>query len=96
MILEKDICFVTTTLYTKFLAYQSTILKKEFPDSQHLIINGTKNWPNSWFYWIDEVKKTNCKFFIHIDEDFFLTSKDELMKALNKMDDEGIDIIFFI
>ena len=93
MILEKDICFVTTTLYTKFLAYQSTILKKEFPDSTHLIINGTKNWPNSWFYWIDEVKKTNCKFFIHIDEDFFLTSKDELMKALNKMDDEGIDIM---
>ena len=39
MILEKDICFVTTTLYTKFLAYQSTILRKEFPDSQHLIIN---------------------------------------------------------
>jgi hypothetical protein len=93
MVLEKDICFVTTTLYTKFLEYQKNILNKNFPESTHLIIDGTKNWPNSWFYWIDEAKKTNCKFFIHIDEDFFLTSKDELMKVLNKMEDEKIDIM---
>ena len=96
MILEKDICFVTTTLYTKWLDYQQRIIKEHFPKSSIILIDGRPEhfiWPNSWFYWIDEVKKTNCKFFIHIDEDFFLTSKDELMKALNKMDVEGIDIM---
>jgi hypothetical protein len=93
MISEKDICFVTTSIYTKFLAYQSTILRREFPESTHLVINGTKNWPNSWFYWIDEAKKTDCKYFVHIDEDFFLTSKVEFLKIFEKMEAEGTDVI---
>ncbi len=93
MISEKDICFVTTTLYTKFLNYQSKILKSNFPESQHIIVDGTKEWPNSWFYWIEEVKKTNCKYFVHIDEDFFLTSKEEFLKSIQKMEDNNIDIM---
>ena len=52
MIKEEDIVFVTTTLYTKWLAYQLEIIKKLFPKSQHIIVDGRGNWPNSWFYWI--------------------------------------------
>ena len=62
MINESDIVFVTTTLYTKWLDYQKSIIKKLFPDSEHLIINGKGNWPNSWFNWINELKKSNKKY----------------------------------
>ena len=93
MILDKDIVFVTTTLYTKWLDYQSEIIKKIFPNSQHIIVDGKENWPNSWFYWIDEVKKSDRKYYIHIDEDFFITSKDELIKAIQKMEDNDIGLL---
>ena len=93
MISEKDIVFVTTTLYTKWLNYQKRIIKELFPDSQHIIVDGRGNWPNSWFYWVDEVKKCDQKYYVHIDEDFFITSKDEFMKVFEKMESENIDLI---
>ncbi len=92
MINEKDIVFITTTLYTKWLNYQKRLIKKLFPESRHIIVDGTKNWPNSWFYWIDEIKKCGEKYYIHIDEDFFLLSKDELLKAVEKIE-QGYDLI---
>lgn len=93
MISEKDIVFVTTTLYTKWLNYQKQIIKKLFPESQHIIVDGRGNWPNSWFYWIDEVKKCDQKYYVHIDEDFFITSKEEFLKVIEKMESENIDLI---
>lgn len=97
MIKEEDIVFVTTSLYTKWLDYQSKIIKKLFPNSQHIIVDGRPSpsniWPNSWFYWIDEVKKSDKKYYIHLDEDFFITSKIELLKVIEKMESDNIDII---
>jgi hypothetical protein len=93
MINENDIVFVTTTLYSKWLDYQSNIIKKLFPNSQHIIVDGRTNWPNCWFYWIDDVKGATAKYYIHIDEDFFITSKSELMGVLDKMETHGIDIM---
>lgn len=93
MIENKDIVFVTTTLYTKWLGYQQRIIKDLFPDSEIIVIDGRINWPNSWFYWIDEIKRLDKKYYIHIDEDFFITSKDEVLKAINKMESNSIDLI---
>ncbi len=98
MIEEKDIVFVTNSLYTKWMDYQSKIIKKLFPESEHVIINGgtpyfRSKWPNSWFFWIDEVKKSDKKYYIHIDEDFFLTSKIELLKAIEKFENNNIDLM---
>lgn len=87
------IVFVTTTLYTKWLGYQSEIIKKLFPESKHIIVDGRTNWPNSWFCWINEVKKEDADYFVHIDEDFFITSKDEFMKVIYKMEEENIDLM---
>jgi hypothetical protein len=93
MISEKDIVFVTTTLYTKWLGYQSNIIKNLFPDSEHIIVDGSSKWPISWFYWINEVKNSKSKYFIHIDEDFFITDKSELIKVLEKMESEDLDLV---
>lgn len=93
MINEKDIVFVTTTLYSKWLNYQQGIIKKLFSKSEIITFDGSKNWPNSWFYWIDEVKKSDKKYYIHIDEDFFITSKYELLNAINKLESGECDLL---
>ena len=90
---EKDIVFVTTSLFTKWLEYQQKILKTLFPNSQIIVTDGRKNWPVSWFYWIDKVKKTKKKYYIHIDEDCFLTSKTELLKAVEALETRKIDLL---
>lgn len=87
--ISEDIVFVTTTLHTKWLDYQQKIIKILFPESDIIIVDGRGNWPNSWFYWIDEVKKSDKKYYIHIDEDFFITSKEELLKSIQKMEDNN-------
>jgi hypothetical protein len=91
--IKKEVVFVTTTLYTKWLDYQSNIIKKLFPKSNHIIIDGRDNWPYSWFYWIEEVKKTDYKYFVHIDEDFFITDENEFIKCIEKMDTDNIDLL---
>jgi hypothetical protein len=93
MVNERDILFITTTLYTKWLEYQQNIIKKLFTDSEIIIVDGRGNWPNSWFYWIDEVKKSGKKYYIHIDEDFFISSKEELLKAVNKLENNECDLL---
>jgi hypothetical protein len=92
MNIENNIVFVTTTLYTKWLDHQSKIIKELFLDSDHIIVDGRNNWPNSWFYWIDKVKNSDKKYYIHIDEDFFIESKDEILKCIEKMELENIDL----
>jgi hypothetical protein len=91
--MEDKIVFVTTTLYTKWLHYQKKIISDLFPKSQHIIVDGRNNWPNSWFNWIEQVKKSNAKYYIHIDEDFFITNKEEFLKCLEKMESENIDLL---
>ncbi len=63
--IENEIIFVTTTLYSKWLSYQQNIIKIFFPNSQIITVDDRENWPNSWFYWIDEVKKSDKKYYIH-------------------------------
>lgn len=85
---EKDIVFVTTTLFSDCLDVQRNIIKDMFPKSEHILIDGrdTAKWPNSMFYWINLVKETDAKYFIHIDEDCFLTNKEEVLKTILLLD----------
>jgi hypothetical protein len=92
MIKESDILFVTTSMSTKWIGHQQKILKDNFPESSFLVVPGTDRWPNAWFYWIDEAKKSSAKWYIHIDEDCFLENKGEVIRLLQKMDDEDIGI----
>lgn len=92
MVKDSDIVFVTTSMSTKWIEIQQKILRDNFPESNFHIIDGRGNWPNSWFYWINEIKKYKCKWYIHIDEDCFIENKEEVIKLLEKMDLEGIGI----
>jgi hypothetical protein len=94
MIEEKEIIFVTTTLYTECLELQKNIIKRLFPESEYHAIDGkdVSKWPNSFFYWMEAVKKSSAKYFIHIDEDCFIVDKEEIMKAVSMLVDR-YDII---
>ena len=89
---DSDIIFITTTLQTKWLKYQRGIIRNLFPGSEHIIIDGSRDWPYSWFYWMDEIKKIPGKWFVHIDEDCFLESRDELIKLIGKMEKDGYSV----
>jgi len=89
---DKDIVFITTTLHSKWLDYQKDIIKNLFPESKHLIVDGRQNWPYAWFYWMNEIKGTEYKWFIHIDEDCFLSGREEIIKLIEKMEREDISL----
>jgi hypothetical protein len=95
---DKDIVFITSSLMTKWMNIQSKLIKHYFPNSRHIIINGSTNefiskWPNSWFYFLYELQKCDEKFYVHIDEDFFLDSREELLKTFDKMEANNIDLM---
>jgi hypothetical protein len=92
MIEDKDIIFITTTLYSKWLNYSQTFIKKYFPESEIMLIDGRNNWPYAWFYWMEKIKESKCKWFVHIDEDCFLTGRQELVNLISKMETEDITL----
>lgn len=81
---DRDIVFVTTSLYTKWLDYQSNIIKKLFPGSKHVIVDGRSNWPNSWFDWIEIIENRKEKYYVHMDEDFFYNIRKRAKKSNRK------------
>lgn len=92
MIQDSDIVFITTTLNTKWHSYQSKIIGKLFPESPTINIDGSTKWPNAWFFWIKELPKVGSKWFVHIDEDCFIESKEELLSLVQKMEDEDYSL----
>lgn len=98
MVNEKDLVFVTNSLNTKWIKYQSEIVNNLFPDSKHIIIEGftndfRTNWPSSWFYWIEYLKNRDEKYYIHVDEDFFITNKEEVLNCVIYMEENNVDIM---
>jgi len=92
MIDESKIVFVTTTLYSKWLDYQKKIISDLFPKSYHLIVDGRADWPYAWFYWIDKIKEIDCKWYVHIDEDCFIENREEIIKLIQKIEDEDFSL----
>ena len=93
MFREEELLFVTTTLNTKWLDKQQSIIKNMFPNALSLIVDGKNNWPNVWFSWIKELKKyTGIKWVIHIDEDCFIINRDEFVKVIDNMTNNNIDV----
>ena len=92
MIKDEDIVFITTTLNSKWLNYSRALVSKFFPNSQHIIKDGSRNWPYAWFYWLEDIKHTSSKWFVHLDEDCFLTGKQELIDLISKMESDNLTL----
>ena len=56
---EREICFVTTTLYSKWLEYQNNIIKDMFPNSKCILIDGRDNCLYRGFIGLKKLKNQN-------------------------------------
>jgi hypothetical protein len=92
MITEKDILFVTTSLNNKWADYSRRLVKNNFSESEHLIIDGRYGWWQIWFKWLDLIKYKNQKYVIHLDDDAFIINKDEIIKLVNILDRDGYSV----
>lgn len=95
MIKDKQIVFLTTTLFSECLELQKSLIKYYFPDSEHILIDGSDklSWPNSMFIWIDKLKDRKEKYFVLIDEDCFIINKQEVLNTLSLLETDVYDII---
>lgn len=86
------ITFFTTTTNSDIQRTQSECIKKHFPDSQHLLIDGRNGWFTVWYSWLNYAKDIESDWYIHIDEDCFITSNEEVENLIQYMTDNNLDI----
>ncbi len=99
--LASQIVFLTPTIGTKWLYYQQAIIKQFFPSSKRIIINGNKRWNFDlglkcvWYDFIEKALKqpNSIKYFIHIDEDCFISDPNPIKEYIDLLEDENIDLI---
>jgi hypothetical protein len=89
MIKDTDIVFITTTQYTKWLEYSRDSIKKHFPDSRIVHINGKYGWPETWFVWLDYLHVQQEKYFVLVDEDCFVLDGEGIKIAIEQLDETG-------
>ena len=86
------ITFFTTTTNSDIQRTQSECIKKHFPDSQQLLIDGRNGWFTVWYSWLNYAKDIESDWYIHIDEDCFITSNEEVENLIQYMTDNNLDI----
>lgn len=98
---DSDIIFLTPTFGTKWLFYQQYLLKKFFPHAKRVLIDGNIRWDFDKgldCVWYDFIKialdnKNNFKYFVHIDEDCFITEGSGILDAIQILETENFDLI---
>lgn len=94
MSIASSICFVTTSLKSKWLDYQQKNISKIFPESKRIVVDGSNDWPRAWFYWIAQVADLSdqYKYYIHIDDDCFLLSRERLLEVVSLFEEGKCDL----
>jgi hypothetical protein len=90
--MKNKITFFTTTTNSDIQKTQSECIKKYFPESQHILIDGRNGWFGVWYNWLDYAKDIESDWYVHIDEDCFITSSLEIDNLIQYMLDNNIDI----
>jgi hypothetical protein len=86
------IVFFTTSTFSDIQEVQSECIKKLFPESEHIKIDGTTGWFNVWYEWLNRSYKYVADWYIHLDEDCFVTSKEEIENLIQYMTENDLDI----
>jgi hypothetical protein len=101
MVSNNQIIFLTTTIGTKWIFYQQYLLNKFFPEASKVLIDGNLRWnfeDGLDCVWYDFIRialenGTACKYFVHIDEDCFITDPEGIYDMLNRLEEESLDLI---
>jgi len=86
------IVFFTTSTNSDIQETQSRCIKTFFPQSKHIIIDGRGGWFSIWYQWLNYAKDNYADWYVHIDEDCFITSKDEVESLIQLMIEKDYDI----
>jgi len=86
------IVFFTTSTFSDIQEVQSKCIKKLFPESEHIKIDGTTGWFTVWYEWLNRSYKYVADWYIHLDEDCFVTSKEEIKNLIQYMTENNLDI----
>lgn len=86
------IVFFTTSTFSDIQEVQSECINKLFSKSEHIKIDGRTGWFDVWYKWLDHAKDYEADWYIHIDEDCFILSKDEIENTIQYMMQKKLDI----
>lgn len=86
------ITFLTTSTFSDIQDIQSKCIKKFFPNSDHCLIDGRNGWFNIWYKWLDISENTDSDWYVHIDEDCFITSDIYITDLIKEMIENDYDI----
>ena len=84
--------FFTTSTFSDIQDAQSKCIKNNFPNSQHVIIDGRDGWFQIWYKWLDFAKDIESDWYIHLDEDCFIFNDSGIKDIVKYMIDNKIDI----
>jgi len=86
------IVFFTTSTFSDIQEVQTACIRKFFPESHHVKFDGRRGWFMVWYQWLDFAKTYEADWYVHIDEDCFITSKEEIENLIQYMTDNEYDI----
>jgi hypothetical protein len=90
--LNMKIVFFTTSTFSDIQETQSECINKLFPKSDHIKIDGRTGWFTVWYEWLNRSYKYVADWYVHIDEDCFITSRDEIENLIQYMIKNNLDI----
>jgi hypothetical protein len=86
------IVFFTTSTFSDIQEVQTACIRKFFPESHHVKFDGRRGWFTVWYQWLDFAKTYEADWYVHIDEDCFITSREEIENLIQFMIDNKYDI----
>lgn len=86
------ITFFTTSTFSDIQEYQTACIRKFFPDSQHIKFDGRSGWFAVWYSWLEYARTVDSDWYVHIDEDCFITSAEQINSLIADMEASGADI----
>lgn len=86
------ITFFTTSTFSDIQKTQSECIKKFFPESQHILVDGRTGWFSIWYEWLNKAKDIESDWYVHVDEDCFITTREEIDNLIQYMINNNYDI----
>lgn len=86
------IVFFTTSTFSDIQEIQSECIRRLFPDSDHIRIDGRSGWFDVWYEWLNISNKYESDWYVHLDEDCFITSREEIENLILYMIENNLDI----
>lgn len=86
------ITFFTTSLMTDCQIVCNKCIKTNFPNSEHIVIQGTSGWFSVWYEWLNRAKDIDSDYYIYVDEDCFIKDSKYIYDTIENMEKNGYDI----